>query len=159
MSRKFTKAMKRQMALRLQVAEAFVEAWTTSGLAATLAVDYDCTFGCENAKTFASLMKTFGYPSTAETILADHGEDCDNPHYHEPQGVWTFSLTAYGRYRIGEWTIVADGKDGEEAEERAKEFVRSRLKDQYVSHIRVVVDEVENGVPSSTALYSWNDIR
>jgi hypothetical protein len=159
MSRKYPKKVRKEFAAKLKAAEAFVESWTTSELAALLITDYGCTLGCQDAKTFAGIFSAFGYPNYAECILADHGEDCDNPHYHEPQGVWTFDLTAFGRYRIGDWTVVADGKDGADAEERAKEFVRNRLKDQYASPIHVRVNDVENGTPSSMALYNWTDIR
>jgi hypothetical protein len=159
MSRKYPKKVRQEFARKLKAADAFVDAWTTSGLAYDLIPNYDCTLGCEEAKTYADLFRVFEYTNTAEQILADHGESCETPHYHEPQGVWTFDLEAFGRYRIGEWTVVADGKDGSEAEERAKEFVRNRLKDQYASYIRVEVQDVESGVPGSTALYSWTDLR
>ncbi|MER6102422.1 hypothetical protein ABT115_08845 [Streptomyces sp. NPDC001832] len=165
MSRKYPKKVRKEYAAKLKAAEAFVESWTTSELSHNLIKDYDCVLGCEEAKTYAGLFRTFGYPNTAEQILADHGEGCENPHYHEPQGVWTFTIRVGGPAvkEIGEpdpaWTIVADGKNGEEAEERATEFLRRKIKEEYSAFFYIEVDEVENGVPGSTALYSWTDIR
>ncbi|MEV5677437.1 hypothetical protein [Streptomyces sp. NPDC052179] len=161
MSRKYPKKYRKEQAAKLKAAEAFVESWTTSGLASTLIPDYSCTLGCEEAITYGALMRAFGYPSTAETILADHGEDCDTPHYHECGGVWTFTLQPEGvAEEEGGYTIVADGANGAEAEDRAREFLRSELKAKYRSYYYWInVEEVESGVPSSTALYSWTDIR
>jgi hypothetical protein len=160
MSRKYPRKVRKQYQARLKAAEAFVESWTTSGLAWSLITDYSCTLGCEEAETFAGLFRSFGYDNTAETILADHGEDCDTPHYHSPQDVWTFTLLVFVRDSyIAEWAIVADGKNGMEAEERAKGFLRNSLKPKYEGYIRVEVGEVESGVPAPTALYSWTDIR
>lgn len=159
MSRKHPKKVRKLYQARLKAAEAFVESWTTSELSYSLIPDYECTLTCENATTYAGLFRAFGYTNTAETILADHGEDCDNPHYHQPQGVWTFTIEVFGRYHIGEWVVVADGKNGAEAEERATEYLRNKLKDMYVSQLRFRVNNIESGIPTSTALYNWTDIR
>lgn len=148
---------------RLKAAEAFVESWTTSELAGRLITDYNCTLSCDPAETFAGIFRAFGYPNYAESILADHGEDCDSPHYHQPQGVWTFDIEAGGPAVEGIdnpiWTIVADGKNGADAESRAVEFLRRKLTEKYTPYFYLTVEEVENGVPASTALYSWTDIR
>ncbi|WP_326827448.1 hypothetical protein [Streptomyces sp. NBC_01751] len=163
MSRKYPKKVRNEFKRKLAAADAFVEAWTTSELSYRLIPDYDCTLGCEEAMTYADLFKSFGYTNTAEQILADHGESCETPHYHEPQGVWTFDITAGGpaveNVDDPEWTIVADGKDGAEAEDRALTFLKAQLKKKYPGHLYLRVDDVESGVPGSFALYHWTDIR
>ncbi|MFF4245206.1 hypothetical protein ACFYY2_12115 [Streptomyces sp. NPDC001822] len=161
MSRKYPKKFRKEQAEKLKAADAFTDAWMTSGLAYSLISDYSCTLTCEEAMTYACIFRAFKYPDTAEQILADHGEDCDNPHYHEDQGVWTFTLQPGGNEADGEgeYTIVADGRDGSDAEERAKEFLRRKLKQKYKTYFWIDVQEVEAGVPGSTALYSWTDIR
>jgi hypothetical protein len=161
MSRKYPKKVRKEYAAKLKAADAFVEAWTTSGLAWSLITDYSCTLNCGEAETFADLMRTFKYTETAEGILADHGEDCDTPHYHAPQGVWTFTLQPGGNEADGEeeYTIVADGKNGADAEDRAKGFLRAHLKQKYKTYFWIEVVEVEDGAPGSTTLYSWTDMR
>ncbi|MFJ9900227.1 hypothetical protein ACIQPR_43555 [Streptomyces sp. NPDC091280] len=163
MSRKYPKKVRNQHRRRLAAADAFVESWTNSGLSHELITDYTCTLGCDEAITYSGLFRAYGYDGTAESILADHGEDCDNPHHHEPQGVWTFTIDAHGPavevIEDPEWTVVADGKDGAEAEERATRFLRTQLKKQYPGYFYVRVIDVENGTPGSTALYAWTDIR
>lgn len=157
MARKNKKLRKK----RLAAAEAFVEAWTDSGLAYNLIPDYGCTLGCSEAKTYAGLLRAFGYENTADQILADHGEDCDNPHYHEPNNVWTFTLEAKG-VNVEEdasWVIVADGKDGQEAEGRAWKYLTDQLQKEIEGYFWVRVIDVASGVPGSLALYSWTDIR
>lgn len=161
MSRKYPKKFRKEQAAKLKAAEAFTDAWMTSGLAYTLITDYSCTLTCDEAETYAGIFRAFMYPDTSEQILADHGEDCDSPHYHAGQGVWTFTLQPGGNEADGEgeYTIVADGKDGSDAEERAKEFLRRELQKKYSTYFYIRVEEVEAGVPGSTALYSWSDIR
>jgi len=146
---------------RLKAAEAFVESWMTSELAYTLITDYSCTLGCKEAETYAGLFRAFKYPNAAESILADHGEACETPHHHEGRGVWTFNLLIGGPYVPPDtsYTIVADGADGAEAEQRATEFLRGKLKEKGMPFTYIDVEEVESGVPGSTALYSWIDIR
>ncbi|WP_435270949.1 hypothetical protein [Streptomyces sp. 1222.5] len=163
MSRKFPKKVRNEFKRQQAAAEAFVETWTDTGLAWSLITDYSCTLTCSEAEKFAGLMRAFKYTETAEGILADHGEDCDTPHYHQPQGVWTFTIEAHGPAVAGiedaEWVIVADGKSGADAETRAETFLRNQLKKKYPGHFYVTVNEVENGTPSSMALYPWTDIR
>jgi hypothetical protein len=161
MSRKYPKKVRKEYAAKLKAADAFVEAWTDSGLAWSLITDYSCTLNCGEAETFADLMRAFKYTETAEGILADHGEDCDTPHYHASQGVWTFTLQPGGNEADGEgeYTVVADGKNGADAEDRAKEFLRAHLKQRYKTYFWIEVVEVEDGTPGSTALYSWTDMR
>ncbi|WP_328377062.1 hypothetical protein OHB13_11970 [Streptomyces sp. NBC_00440] len=161
MSRKYPKKVRKEFARKLAAADAFVDAWTTSGMASTLIPDYDCPLGCSDAMTFAALLRAFGYVNTAEEILADHGEDCDYPHYHVGRGVWTFTLQpgGYDAESEGEYTVVADGESGAHAEFQATEFLRRKLKERYKTPVWIRVEEVESGVPASTALYAWTDLR
>jgi hypothetical protein len=161
MSRKYPKKVRKEFKRQQAAAEAFVEMWTDTGLAWSLISDYSCTLTCGEAEKYADLMRAFKYTETAEGILADHGEDCDTPHYHAPQGVWTFTLQPGGNEAEGEgeYTVVADGKNGADAEERAKSFLRAHLKQKYKTYFWVEVVEVENGAPGSLTLYNWTDIR
>jgi hypothetical protein len=163
MSRKYPKKVRNEFKRKLKAAEEFVESWTNSGLASTLITDYGCTLCCDEAEKYADLMRAFKYTETAEGILADHGEDCDTPHYHEPAGVWTFTIVAEGPAVEGidepEWTIVSDGKDGAEAEDRATTFLRNQLKAKYPGYLYLITAEVESGAPGSLTLYPWTDIR
>ncbi|MFI8815704.1 MULTISPECIES: hypothetical protein [unclassified Streptomyces] len=160
MSRKYPKKVRKEFARRLKAAEAFVEAWTTSELSYSLIPDYDCTLGCEEAMTYAGLFRAFGYPETAEQILADHRESCISQHFHEGPGVWTFGISVGGTdVPAGtEYTIVAGGKNGAEAEDRAREFLHRKVREEYPFYY-IEVEDVEVGVPGSTALYAWTDIR
>ncbi|MFK0231193.1 hypothetical protein ACIQUL_36115 [Streptomyces sp. NPDC090303] len=164
MSRKNTKRMKNEAARRLAAAEDFVEQWTTSGRACEMAEDYQ--LNCGDAEVMAELFRSFAYPNTADSILADHREDCRTPHRHERRGVWTFTFEVKTPgWRVGEeppsYTVVANGKSGTEAEERAKEFLRIEAEASALFRPSCLIwlVETEEGAPSSTALYSWLDAR
>ncbi|MFF1908594.1 hypothetical protein [Kitasatospora sp. NPDC058218] len=64
-------------------ANAFVEAWTTSGLAYELVGYYDCTLTCSEAESMADLFRAFGYENTADDIIASHSEsdECGDSHH------------------------------------------------------------------------------
>ncbi|MFF9649708.1 hypothetical protein [Streptomyces sp. NPDC014622] len=162
MSRKYPKKFRKEQARKLKAAEAFVEAWATSELASNLITDYDCQIGCEEANTFADLLRSFRYVITADQILADHGEYCEYPHAHDFRGVYTFSFDSRLIESDG-WTIVANGKDGLDAESKARDFLADRLREAHGKFFGPWTDinliDVESGVPGSTALYSWTDIR
>ncbi|MGV9693414.1 hypothetical protein ACWDUX_30400 [Streptomyces sp. NPDC003444] len=164
MSRKYTKRMKNEAARRLAAAEAFVEQWTTSGRACEMAEQY--AINCGDAETMADLFRTFQYPNTAHTILSDHAQDCPAPHRHEKRGTWTFTFEVRTpNWRMGEepptYTVVANGKSGAEAEERATDWFRAEAESSsfFLDPYRIFLVEVEEGAPSSTALYSWLDAR
>ncbi|MGW5773135.1 hypothetical protein ACWEVY_28785 [Streptomyces longwoodensis] len=163
MSRKYPKRVRKELQRQQAAAAAFVKEWTHSGLASGLIDDYSCTLTCGEAETYSGLFRSFGYHGTADSILADHGEDCDTPHYHAKNGVWTFTIAACGpavaEVEDPEWVIVADGKNGAEAEDRAESFLRRQLAQKYPGYFYVSTAEVEDGVPSSTALYHWIDLR
>lgn len=159
MSRKYPKKVRKEFARKMKAAEAFVDAWTNSGLASSLITDYSCTLGCDEADTYSDLFRSFGYTWTADQILADHGEDCDTPHFHESKGVWTFTVEAeFMDGEKDEWQIVADGS-GADAECTATRFVRTKLQERGMRVVWVTAVEVEAGAPSSTALYDWTDLR
>ncbi|MVO87448.1 hypothetical protein GPA10_22455 [Streptomyces sp. p1417] len=163
MSRKYPKKIRKEFKRKLAAAEEFVEVWMNTGLSSSLITDYSCTLTCAEADTYAGIFKEFGHPDTAATILADHGEDCDSPHFHEPRGVWTFEIEANGRavdhLDNPTWTVVADGENGARAECRALEFLRKELRKEYTHDFWFWVQEAESGVPGSTAIYSWLDAR
>ncbi|MFE5542749.1 hypothetical protein ACFQ71_02905 [Streptomyces sp. NPDC056534] len=156
--------MKNEAARRLAAAEAFTSQWMTSGLAYSLIGDYTCTLTCGEAETMADLFRIFQYPETADQILSDHGEDCDTPHHHQKCGTWTFTFAVKTiEWRVGEdapeYTVAASGTDGGEAEDRAVTLLRKLLAAEYKTHFWTELNEVEAGIPSSTALYSWIDAR
>ncbi|MFJ7329008.1 hypothetical protein ACIQVN_22550 [Streptomyces cyaneofuscatus] len=161
MSRKYPKKFRKEQAAKLKAAEEFTDAWMTSGLSYNLLPDYDVALGCEEAETYAGLFNAFKYPNTAEQILADHSEGCCQPHYHAGKGVWTFVVSARGANAPTdtEYTIVADGPDGLAAEIRAEEFVLGELREKFGPYVHVLTEDVTEGVPGSTALYAWTDIR
>jgi hypothetical protein len=162
MSRKYPKKVRNEFKRKLKAADAFVETWTNSGLADSLIVDYDCTLGCEEANTYSGLMRAFGYVNHAESIIADHGEDCDHPHAHDFRGVYTFSFDSRLIESDG-WTIVMDGKNGLDAETQARDFLADALRKAHRKFFGSWTDidliDVESGVPSCMALYSWTDAR
>ncbi|MFB6654856.1 hypothetical protein ACFCZ4_06735 [Streptomyces microflavus] len=161
MSRKYPKKFRKEQAVKLKAAEEFTDAWMTSGLAYNLLPDYDIALGCEEAEAYAKLFDAFNHASTAERVLADHKEGCCHPHYHDGKGVWTFVISARGANLPAdtEYTIVADGPDGVSAEIRAEDFLLGELRKNFGPFVHVLTEDVENGVPGSTALYSWTDIR
>ncbi|WP_340376625.1 hypothetical protein U5640_16905 [Streptomyces sp. SS7] len=158
MSRKYPKRVRKELGRKLAAAEAFVEAVTTSGCAADIEF-----YSCEDAERYAAMLRVFGYVNYAEDAIADHKTECAEPHRHQLDGVWTFDIRAGGPAFDGvedpEWTVVADGKNGAEAEGRAKLFVEAELKKRHSLYFWLTVTEVENGVPSPLALYDWTDIR
>lgn len=161
MSRKYPKKFRKEQAAKLKAAAAFTDAWMTSGLSYNLLPDYDISLGCEEAETYAELFHAFNYPHTGEQILADHRQGCCHPHYHGGKGVWTFVISARGTDIPAdtEYTIVADGPDGVAAEIRAEDFLLGELRDKFGPGVHVLTEDVEEGVPASTALYAWTDIR
>ena len=161
MSRKYPKKVRNKFKRQQAAADAFVKEWTKSGLSDTLIMDYKCFLNCGEAETYSGLFRAFGHVDTAESILADHGEDCDTPHYHAAQGVWTFTLQPGGNEAEGEdeYVIVADGKSGVDAEIRATEYLRAHLKKKYKTYFWIHVVEVEVGTPGSLTLYDWTDLR
>ncbi|MGW1231405.1 hypothetical protein [Streptomyces californicus] len=161
MSRKYPKKFRKEQAAKLRAAEKFTDAWMTSGLAYELLQNYDMTLGCEEAETYAELFNAFKYPHTAEQVLADHREGCCQPHFHGGKGVWTFVISVRGADVPAdtEYTIVADGPNGVAAEIRAEEFILGELRQEFGPFVHVLTEDVEEGVPSSTALFAWTDIR
>ncbi|MFC9591544.1 hypothetical protein ACFTUC_17360 [Streptomyces sp. NPDC056944] len=164
MSRKYPKRVRKEFARKLKAAEAFTDRWMTTGLAYSLISDYDCTLTCGEAETMADLFRIFQYPDTAEQILSDHGEDCDTRHYHEKRGAWTFTFQVKASgWKVGdefpEYTVVANGADGGEAEARAEKQLRKLLVPEHKHYFWTELLEAETGIPSSTALYSWIDAR
>jgi hypothetical protein len=159
MSRKYPKKVRNEHKRKLKAADAFVRAWTESGLSSTLIHDYNCFLNCGEAESYSGLFRAYGAPDTAESILADHSEDCDTPHYHKAQGVWTFTVEAhFASGESDEWTVVADGS-GEQAEDRAKQWVRDALRAQGAAVMYVLASESGEGTPGSLPLYDWIDIR
>lgn len=161
MSRKYPKKVRKEFQRKLKAADAFVDSWTTSELPSNLGGDYGCYLTCTEAETFAELLRAFRYPNTAAEVLSNHAQNCETPHHHKGQGVWTFTISVGGDGVPDdtEYIVVADGKNGEEAEERATEYFRPRCRRQYGPFAYIDVSEVEDGIPSSTALYSWIDLR
>jgi hypothetical protein len=67
---------------RYWAAEAFVEQWTDSQLAEELPWQFELT--CSEAETFSELFRAFGYPNTADEIIADHAQanaDCSESNH------------------------------------------------------------------------------
>jgi hypothetical protein len=163
MSRKFPKKVRKEFKRRQVAAEAFVEAWTTSGLSHSLITDYSCYLNCDEAKTYANLMRAFGYTETAEQIIADHSEDCDEPETHYPTDVWTVDVEAYsfGQPERYSWTLVVGAPHPNEAKEQAIDAVRAYLRREglWIDGMYVFEREIVPGVPGSFALYDWTDLR
>ncbi|MEV3860691.1 hypothetical protein AB0J38_41080 [Streptomyces sp. NPDC050095] len=168
MSRKYPKKVRKEFKRKLAAAEAFVEAWTNSGLASTLITDYTCTLMCEEAKTFAGLMRSFGYHNTAAQIIADHCEDCDDLEYHFTTDVWTvdvevqtFNPDLKAAAEDFAWTLVLNAERPNEARGKAEAAVTDHMKGQGLLKpgMFVTATDVRSGFPASTALYSWTDLR
>jgi hypothetical protein len=163
MSRKYPKKVRKAYAAKLKAADAFVEAWTTSGIASTLIHDYSCFFNCGEAKAYSDLMRSFGYTYTAEQIIADHSEDCDEPEIHYPTGVWTVDVEAYpfGQPERYSWTFAVEAPHPNDAREKAIGAARAHLRREglWVDGMYVFEREINPGVPSSMALYTWTDLR
>jgi hypothetical protein len=155
MSRKNNTLRKKQLA----AAAAFVDAWTTSGLAYSLISDYNCTLTCEEADTMAGLFRAFHYPSTAEGIVEEHSEtdECGNLHHECP--AWTFDVALVG-VKGGEFTIVADGDDVQGAEANARAHMRGLVEENWPGReVGVILTGADEGAPGETSLYSWIDAR
>ena len=168
MSRKYPKRVRKEFARRLKAAEAFVETWTNSGLASTLVTDYSCTLTCEEAKTYAGLMRAFGYNNTAAQIIADHSEDCDDLAVHFDTDVWTvdvevntFVPALKAEVRDLGWTLVVNAEHPNEAGNKAEEAVTAHMQEKGLlkAGMWVTAAEIKPGVPASMALYPWTDIR
>lgn len=155
MSRKNNTMRKKQLA----AAEAFVDAWITSGLAYTLISDYNCTLGCEEAETMAGLFRAFKYQNTATSILEDHSEadECGNQHHLCTS--WTFDVALVG-VKDGEFAIVSDGYDVQEAEAKARAHMRGLAEESWPGRdVGVILTGADLGAPSETSLYYWIDAR
>ncbi|NEB42564.1 hypothetical protein [Streptomyces sp. SID14515] len=161
MSRKCPKKFRKEQAAKLRAAEAFTDAWMTSGLAYNLLPDYGIQLGCEEAETYAELFHAFKFPHTGEQIIADHRQGCCHPHYHAGKGTWTFVISVKGASVPAdtEYTIVADGPTGAAAEIRAEEYLLGEMRKKFGPLVHVLTEDVEEGVPASIALFSWTDIR
>ncbi|MFD4646346.1 hypothetical protein ACFRJ3_34975 [Streptomyces sp. NPDC056696] len=154
MSRRNNTLRKKQLA----AAAAFVDAWTTGDLPYLLFAEYNCTLTCAEAETMADLFRVFQYPNTAATIMVDHAEadECGNRHHLCP--AWTFdvALTLKG----GEYTIVADGYDVEEAEAKARAYMRGLVEENWPGRdVGVILTGADEGAPGETSLYAWIDAR
>ncbi|MFG3582541.1 hypothetical protein [Streptomyces sp. NPDC047990] len=162
MSRKYPKKWKRERETRLKAAEAFVEEWTNTGLASSFAHDYDCTFNCAEAETYGDLLRSFGYPSTAEDMMEGHLNDCDEKFRHEKNGAWTFTYVVQGPEipKDTEYTVAMRGATGSEADKAAEALLRKLYKASNPGkYFYLVLAEVEAGVPGPLALYPWIDGR
>lgn len=155
MSRKNNTMRKKQLA----AAEAFVDAWITSGLAYTLISDYNCTLGCEEAETLAGLFRAFKYQNTATSILEDHSEADECGNQHHLCSSWTFDVVLI-EVKGGEYTIVADGDDVKEAEAKARAYMRGLIEENWPGRdVGVILSGAELGAPGETSLYAWIDAR
>jgi hypothetical protein len=155
MSRKNNTLRKKQLA----AAAAFVDAWTTSGLAYSLISDYDCTLTCEEAESMAGLFRAFRYSNTAASIIEEHSEhdECGNLHHQCPS--WTFDGALIG-VNGSEFTIVADGEDVQEAEANARAYMRGLAEQNWPGReVGVILTGADEGAPGETSLYSWIDAR
>jgi hypothetical protein len=168
MSRKYPKRVRKEYARKLAAAEAFVKTWTNTGLASTLITDYSCTLTCEEAKAYADLMRSFRYPNTAAQIIADHCEDCDQPEEHFDTNVWTVDVEVNTFFpelkaeveELG-WTLVVNAEHPNEAGNRAEEAVTAHMQKEGLlkSGMWITSAEIKPGVPASTTLHAWSDIR
>jgi hypothetical protein len=155
MSRKNNTLRKKQLA----AAAAFVDAWTTSGLAYSLISDYGCTLTCEEAESMAGLFRAFQYPNTADSIVEEHSEvdQCGDTHHQCPS--WTFDVALVG-VKGGEFTIVADGYDVKEAEAKARAHMHGLAEQNWPGReVGVILTGADEGAPGETSLYSWIDAR
>ncbi|MFI0553447.1 hypothetical protein [Streptomyces scabiei] len=160
MSRKYPKKVRKEFKRKLAAAEAFVETWTNSGLSYSLITDYNCTLGCDEAKTYAELFRAFRYSNTAAQIIADHSEDCDYLTEHYDTDVWTVDVDAHG-FQGQEplsWTLVVNAERPNEAIGKAEDAARKHMEREGRQGYWLS-SEVVPGVPASTALHTWTDLR
>ncbi|MGW2710746.1 hypothetical protein ACWC4J_17400 [Streptomyces sp. NPDC001356] len=158
MSRKYPKKVRKEYAAKLKAAEAFVESVTTSGAASDVELG-----NCNDAETYAALLRAFGYTNYAEDAIGNHKVECDDQHRHEPDGVWEFDFNVYGPNIPPDtsYTVVMDGKTGAEAEDAARDLLRRLYQQENPSHgyFWLTLVDVERGAPATACLYSWIDGR
>ena len=66
-------------------ADAFLESW--AGLWPVLVDEYGCTLNCDEAEAAAALLRAFGRPASADSLLDDHAAHDTEEDSHYERGV------------------------------------------------------------------------